>query len=297
MFERFPILPKIQLLSEKNSFIMGFAKFWKYASQGEQKGARGNHMEQNDIYEDILPKKGENYRIYRDDSFSMMEKIPDESVDLILTDPPYNLASYSRGRLRFKWRTDIETNPGEWDEKPLKPEMLLPHFRRILKPNGNIFIFCSYNQFGEYHRIFDPVFDTFQFMVWHKKNPVPNIRKNSFLNSCELIVCCWNKGHNWNFTKQSEMHNFIETPICMGRERTRDPKHPAQKPLRVLEHIIRIASEEGGIVFDPFAGVFSTGVAAVGLNRRFLGIEKEVDYFTAGQKRMEEAERRKQEEP
>lgn len=51
-------------------------------------------------------------------------------------------------------------------------------------------------------------------MVWHKTNPVPKLRRAGFLNSCELIICAWNKGHTWNFTTQKEMHNFIEAPIA-----------------------------------------------------------------------------------
>ena len=123
-------------------------------------------------------------------------------------------------------------------------------------------------------------------MVWHKTNPIPNIRKSSFLNSCELIVCLWNKGHTWNFSKQNEMHNFIESAICMGKERIKEPKHPTQKPISVLEHIIKIASNENDIVFDPFMGVGLTGKAALNLRRRFIGIELEKEYYKATVKRL-----------
>jgi hypothetical protein len=108
------------------------------------------------------------------------------------------------------------------------------------------------------------------------------------LNSCELIVCLWNKGHTWNFTTQNEMHNFIETPICMGKERIKEPKHPTQKPLAVLEHIITIASNEGDIVFDPFMGVGSTGHAALNLSRKFIGMEIDPVYYQASIKRIEQ---------
>jgi site-specific DNA-methyltransferase (adenine-specific)/modification methylase len=124
-------------------------------------------------------------------------------------------------------------------------------------------------------------------MVWHKTNPVPKIRKAGFLNSCELIVCMWNKGHTWNFARQRDMHNFIESPICMGRERVRNPVHPTQKPVRVLKHIIRLASKPGDLIFDPFMGVGSTGVAALQLSRKFLGIEIDPAYFKAAKTRLE----------
>ena len=97
----------------------------------------------------------------------------------------------------------------------------------------------------------------------------------------------WNKGHTWNFTNQKDMHNFIETPICMGSERIKKPFHPTQKPLKVLEHIICLASNPGDTVFDPFMGVGSTGVASLRRRRRFVGIEIDQEYFDAAKKRLD----------
>ena len=231
-------------------------------------------------------KKLNDVFLMQGDCFEKMKSIPDNSVDLILCDPPYNLANYSTGNIKFDWRSDINNDVAKWDEVPLNPFDLVTEFKRILSPKGNIFIFCSYNLLGKFHEAFDPEFDTFQFMVCHKTNPVPNIRKSSFLNSCELIVCLWNKGHTWNFTKQNEMHNFIESPICMGAERLKNPKHPTQKPVRILKHIINIASNPGDIVLDMFMGVGSTGVAAKMLDRRFIGIEIDEEYFNAAKERI-----------
>lgn len=231
------------------------------------------------------------YLLINDDCFRALKSIPDNSVDLILTDPPYNIAKYSTGNLKFDWRSDINNDLAEWDLTELNPKDLLGEFKRVLKPTGNIFIFCSYNIIGEYHKVFDPEFDTFQFMVWHKTNPVPNFRKSSFLNSCELIVACWNKGHTWNFTSQKEMHNFVETGICMGAERIKgkDGKnlHPTQKPIAVLEKIIKIASNENDLVLDCFNGVGSTGEACLKHNRRYIGIEIDKEYMLATMKRLQ----------
>ena len=231
------------------------------------------------------------YLLINGDCFCALKSIPDKSVDLILTDPPYNIAKYSTGNMKFEWRSEINNDLAEWDLVELKPKDLIGEFKRILKPNGNIFIFCSYNIIGEYHKVFDPEFDTFQFMVWHKTNPVPNFRKSSFLNSCELIVGCWNKGHTWNFTNQKDMHNFIESGICMGSERLKDESgkilHPTQKPVAVLEKIIKIASNENDVVLDCFNGVGSTGVAALKNNRRYIGIEIDNSYVKATEQRLQ----------
>lgn len=239
----------------------------------------------------ISLENGQKYQILQGDCFDKLKEIPDGSVNLIFTDPPYNLARYSTGNLKFDWRTDINNDIAKWDETPLHPSQLVDEFKRILAPNGNIFVFCSYNLVGEYHKVFDPVFDTFQFFIWHKRNPVPNIRKSSFLNSCEMIICCWNKGHTWNFLGQNEMHNFIESSICMGTERVKDENgknlHPTQKPLKVLNKIIEIASNPNDIVLDCFCGVGSTGVSALQLGRRFIGIECEEKYVDATRKRLE----------
>ncbi|NUQ15437.1 MAG: site-specific DNA-methyltransferase [Flavobacteriales bacterium] len=227
------------------------------------------------------------FDLQQGDSRELIKSIPDASIDMILTDPPYNLGKYSTGNIKMDWRKDFNNDLAEWDQLDFDPAFWLPEFQRILKPTGNIFAFTSYNLLGKWHEAFDPVFDTFQFMVWHKTNPAPKLRKAGFLNSCELIVCCWNKGHTWNFGKQSEMHNFIETPICMGRERLKDPMHPTQKPLKVLRRLLELATVPGQRVFDPFMGVGSTGVAALGMGREFVGIELEQNYFEAAKKRIE----------
>jgi site-specific DNA-methyltransferase (adenine-specific)/modification methylase len=221
------------------------------------------------------------------DSRQLIKELSDKSIDLILTDPPYNLSNYSTGNIDLPWRKTINNDLAEWDKSNFEPAEWLMEFKRILKPTGNIFAFTSYNLMGKWHQAFDPQFDTFQYVVWHKTNPVPKVYRAGFLNSCELIICAWNKGHTWNFHSQKEMHNFIESPICMGKERLKNPFHPTQKPVKVLEHIIEIATNVGDVVLDPFMGVGSTGVAALNLGRRFIGSELEKQYYDAAIKRLE----------
>lgn len=225
-------------------------------------------------------------RLLNQDCLEYIKSLPDKSIDLILTDPPYNIAQYSTGNIYLPGREALNNDIAEWDTKPLNPADFLSDFKRILKPNGNIFIFTSYNLIGKWHEVFDTEFDTFQFFIWHKTNPAPKIFKNGFLNSCEMIICLWNKGHKWNFSNQKEMHNFFESPICMAPERLRNPKHPAQKPVKLLSHIIKIASNPNDIVFDPFMGVGSTGVAAKICERKFIGCEIDPIYYEAACKRL-----------
>jgi DNA modification methylase len=229
------------------------------------------------------------YNLILGDSSEQIKNIADQSIDLILTDPPYNLGRYSTGNIKMSWRKDFNNDVAEWDTTIFNPAEWLDEFKRILKPTGTIFAFTSYNLIGQWHQIFDPVFDTFQFIVWHKTNPPPKLRRAGFLNSCELIVCVWNKGHTWNFTKQKDMHNFIESPICMGRERLKNPVHPTQKPIKVLSRLVKLATNPGDLVLDPFMGVGSSGVAVLQLDRRFTGIEIDPAYFRAAEKRIEAA--------
>lgn len=227
-----------------------------------------------------------NARLSLGDSRLLLKDIPDHSVDLLLTDPPYNIGKHSTGNIKLPGRCALNNDVAEWDLVDFNPEEWCDEFIRVLKPTGNLFIFTTYNQLGRWHATLDHRFDTTQFMIWHKTNPAPKIFKAGFLNSCEMIFCCWNKKHRWNFISQQEMHNFIESPICMRPERLSNPKHPAQKPISVLQKIIRIASESGDVILDPFMGVGSTGVAAIELGRKFIGFEINKEYFVAAEKRI-----------
>jgi site-specific DNA-methyltransferase (adenine-specific)/modification methylase len=231
----------------------------------------------------------EDFRLELGDSRDLILQVKSASIDLILTDPPYNLSPYSTGNIKAPWRKEINNDLAAWDKTEFFPADWVAEFKRVLKPTGTIFAFTSYNMLGKWHEAFDSEFDTFQFVVWHKTNPVPKLRRAGFLNSCELIVALWNRGHTWNFTNQRDMHNFIESPICMGAERVKSPLHPTQKPVKVLQRLIEWATNPGDIVLDPFIGVGSTGVAALGLNRKFIGFEIDPVYLKAAEGRLADA--------
>lgn len=222
------------------------------------------------------------------DSKDIIKRIPDNSIDFILTDPPYNIGKHSTGNIPLPGRSAMNNDVADWDWIDFHPEEWVDEFIRILKPTGNLFIFTTYNQIGKWYDCLDHRFDATNFMIWHKTNPAPKIFKAGFLNSCEMIYTCWNKKHTWNFISQKEMHNFIESPICMRPERLSNPKHPAQKPVSILRKMIRIASNKDDIIFDPFMGVGSTGVACLQEGRKFIGVEINPTYFNAAKKRIDE---------
>jgi site-specific DNA-methyltransferase (adenine-specific)/modification methylase len=220
------------------------------------------------------------------DARKLIKKIDTNSIDFIFTDPPYNIRKYSTGNISLPNRSPINNDIADWDDKEIDYAFYANEFKRVLKKRGNIFIFTSYHVIGKWHQVLDKEFDTFQFFVWHKTNPTPKIARNGFLNSCEIIVCAWNKGHTWNFSKQNLMHNFFESSICMGNERIKDPKHPTQKPVLLLKHIVKIASNPGDVIFDPFMGLGSSGIAAIELNRRYIGIEIDKKYYQKASDRL-----------
>lgn len=221
-------------------------------------------------------------------SKDIIKRIPDNSIDFILTDPPYNIGKHSTGNIPLPGRSAMNNDVADWDWIEFRPEEWVDDFIRILKPTGNLFIFTTYNQIGKWYDCLDKRFDTTNFMIWHKTNPAPKVFKAGFLNSCEMIYTCWNKKHTWNFISQKEMHNFIESPICMRPERLSNPKHPAQKPVSILRKMITIASNKDDIVFDPFMGVGSTGVACMQEGRKFIGVEIDHAYYEAAKARVNE---------
>lgn len=222
-------------------------------------------------------------KLIQGDCMDVLPKLKDKSIDLILTDVPYNLVGHTSGLIKFKDREDMgKANIVEWN-KPFDSTSWLPQAKRILKDKGNLFIFCSHRDFGDYFKWLDKRFERVFFGVWHKTNPVPQVRKVSFLSSLELFLCAWNKGHKWNFKTQNEMHNFIETPICMGNERT---LHEAQIPVKLMKHFIEIASNPNDLVLDPFVGSGTTMKACLELKRGCVGIEINPEYIKITKKRL-----------
>ena len=128
-------------------------------------------------------------------------------------------------------------------------------------------------------------------IIWHKTNPAPQIRKNGFLSSCEAILWATNGFDNqkisytFNFSKQNEMHNFIQTPICMGRERT---AHPTQKPKKVIAHLMKIFTNEKDLILDCFAGSGTLAEVADEMNRSSISIENDQNYFDIMKLRLKE---------
>jgi DNA modification methylase len=196
-------------------------------------------------------------------------------VDLVVTDPPYGLQSDTtivrKAGCKFGASSDIRSS-FSWDARPSLA--WVSECMRVLKPGGTLIAFYErehlHDVIGEAR-----LHDGFLCDVgaWHKTNPVPQVRKVKWASALELFVVITKGGGRHTFNWQHGYHhNVIVAPICQGRERT---AHPTQKPLAVIVPMIRYWSNPGDLVLDPFAGSGTTAVAAKGLGRRYLAIEKD----------------------
>ena len=212
------------------------------------------------------------------DCLEGMKYMKDNSVDLVLTDPPYNISrkrTFTRDNAK-----DVTLDFGDWDYQDEEDfykwfKIVCKEWKRVLKREGQILTFGPRD--WKYAKVLDDVFKIKRELAWKKSNPAPHYMKNSYITSYERIFWCINKGVEkkeitFNFLEQKEMHDFIETSVCMGKERT---SHKTQKSIEVLQKLLRIHSDEGDLVLDSFMGSGSTAEACMSLKRDFIGFEND----------------------
>jgi DNA modification methylase len=234
-------------------------------------------------------------KIKNADCLEYLKTLPDNCVDLVVTDPPYNVSQKSD--IHYNG-LNIVKNFGSWDFG-FDPLPVLKELKRVLKHNGQIYVFCATKQIPLYISFFEENSYFRNLIVWNKTNPPPRISKTNFLFANEYIVYAINEKVKmtetaFNFSKQNEMHNIFRTPSLQSRERLKDKNrkaiHPTQKPLSILKKLIEVSSYEGDVVLDPFMGVGSTAVACKELGRNFLGCELDEKYIALANWRLENGE-------
>lgn len=226
------------------------------------------------------------------DAFKILPKLK-ITVDAVIIDPPYHTAHKNIKKL--KGRKARSSDFGEWDyfsdEEYLEfTEKWIKLIPPLLKEYGNFLIFCKLEHVSDVRHIYEKEgFKHHGTIIWHKTNPAPQIRKTSFVSSCEAILWATKSfdpkkiSYAFNFATQKEMHNFIETPICMGEERT---EHPTQKPKKVISHLVKIFTNENDLILDCFAGSGTLAEVAEELKRRSINIENDKSFFQIMRRRI-----------
>jgi site-specific DNA-methyltransferase (adenine-specific) len=239
------------------------------------------------------------FTLYSGDCLRILSELPDESVDLIFADPPYNL---SNGGFTCHAGRRAPVDKGAWDvssgiEEDFRfHEKWIRECRRILKESGSIWIS------GTYHSIYScgfalqkSGFHILNDICWFKPNAPPNLSIRYFTASHETLIWA-RKGrgsrHTFNYQllkagdwpgdelKKAgrQMRTVWSIPSPRGMEK-RYGSHPTQKPCALLKRIILACSREGDLVLDPFTGSSTTGIAACATGRRFIGIDTEPKFL------------------
>lgn len=249
---------------------------------------------------DLQPRyENKTAALFLGDSFQLMKGMSKGSIDMIFADPPYFL---SNGGVTCKSGQMVSVNKGDWD-KALSFEEKHEFNRRwirlckeLLTPNGTIWIS------GTLHNIYSigvaleqEGFKIINNITWQKTNPPPNLACKCFTHSTETILwACKAEGkprYTFHYALMKEMNGGKQMKdVWMGsltaqREKS-EGKHPTQKPLYLLQRIIEASTNSGDVIFDPFCGSGTTGVAASLLNRRFIGFDCSEEYLDIAIRRL-----------
>ena len=245
----------------------------------------------------------DNFKLIYNDIFKAIKKFEDKSVDMIFADPPYFLSNdgitCSGGKM-------VSVNKGEWDrtlsikEKHKFNKKWIKECYRVLKDNGTIWIS------GTLHNIYsigmaleEEGVKIINNITWQKTNPPPNLSCKTFTHSTETIL--WARKDlkkvkytfNYNIMKElnnnKQMKDVWTTSLTKPSEK-KCGKHPTQKPLEILDKIILASTKENDLILDPFCGSSTTGISAVRLNRRYIGIDNEKEYIELSKRRYKEIE-------
>jgi len=212
------------------------------------------------------------------DCLEVMQNIPDKSIDLCLTDPPYNIARENNFSTMGRAGIDF----GEWD-KGFDLFSYIDQVSRVLNKDGSFVVFNAWRNLGAIADYAEKQgFETKDMIRLEKSNPMPRNRDRRYITDYECAIWFVKKGAKWTFNRQDEKYQrpkFVAS-IESGL-------HPTQKNLGLMESLVKIHSNQGDTVIDPFMGSGTTGLACKNLGRNFIGIEKDPVYFETAKKRIQ----------
>lgn len=231
------------------------------------------------------------------DCRQLLDEIPAESVDLVLTDPPYGVSLGKTNIDRSRWtssrrKASLIRDFGGWDQLDTVQlaDLLSTVFiqlGRVLRPGGTALVFSTVEKLETLRHLGELAgLSWVQPVVWCKSNPAPNLRAvKRFASGIEGIGFFRRSGPDITWNGLPADPNWIITSVCQGPER-KSGEHPCQKPLTLLSQLIHATTDSGDTVLDPFAGSGSTLVAAERLGRRAIGIERDDRWVEVCRKRL-----------
>ena len=243
-------------------------------------------------------------KIIHGDCLKVLETFQGESIDLVFADPPYNLQLnkelYRPNSSRVSSVNDDWDKFTSFEKYDEFTEKWLFHCKRVLKPNGALWVIGSYHNIFRLGKIIQDLgFWILNDIIWRKTNPMPNFKGTRFTNAHEtLIWASKSKKSKFTFNYDSmkslnedvQMRSDWLIPICSGNERLRDngeKLHSTQKPESLLSRIILSSTNQGDLILDPFLGSGTTACVAKKYNRRWIGIEREEKYIPHSQSRID----------
>lgn len=260
-----------------------------------------NLISKNGTTESIIPfYKDKDFYLFNNDSLKVMAKLPDNCVNMIFADPPYNL---SNNGITCHAGKMVSVNKGNWDiskgfEEDIKfHEMWINECKRILKPEGTIWISGTNHSIYQCGFILQKLnFHILNDITWFKPNAAPNLACTTFAHSHETIL--WARKdkktrHTFNYelmkngsfpedrmkATNKQMRSVWSIPTPTQEEKVFG-KHPTQKPLALLKRIVLASTKENDIVLDPFNGGGTTGVACKLIGKRkYIGIDISKEYI------------------
>lgn len=229
--------------------------------------------------------------LYFGDNLEVMDDLPAYSIDLIVTDPPYNFTKanctkmYKETSKKLMSKSGLYDYDDETDECRIKAGFGREDIYRWLNMTPrlmkkmNAYIFCSEVQVPIYAQWAEEMGCKFALLVWEK--PLTIISKSRFSQNAEFIVRIYDDGTALNKLDDCDSYNRVLHYPVVTKKLT-----PTQKPVELIARLIRLSSPEGGVVLDPFLGSGTTAVAAQRLGRKYIGIEKNQRFYRIAENRL-----------
>lgn len=235
---------------------------------------------------ELFKMKKQNIKVFNEDCLVFLKSIKSDTVDLILTDPPYEISRTTgfRSVVNGVQRFAISMDFGEWDYDFKGLDEVIKEFYRVLKKGGTLIIFYDLWKISYLVKLLEDVkFKQLRFIEWVKTNPVPlNSKVNYLTNAREIAVTATKYGNPTFHSKYDNgIYNF---PIYHGKNRC----HPTQKSLKLFEELIKKHSNQGDLVVDCFLGSGTTALASKNTNRNFVGCEIDTNFYKKIKKLLKE---------